>query len=74
MALVGALLDQQFTVYAINLKAADWHRERFRVAGAKPDLRDHDARPDSPILGVTGASTARPPRSWSLDCKRYSLA
>jgi transposase len=38
--LVGALLDQQFTVYAINPKAVDRHRERFRVAGAKSDLRD----------------------------------
>jgi transposase len=38
--LVGALLDQQFIVYAINPKAVDRHRERFRVAGAKSDLRD----------------------------------
>jgi transposase len=38
--LVGALLDQQFTVYPINPKAVDRHRERFRVAGAKSDLRD----------------------------------
>lgn len=38
--LVGALLDQRFTVYAINPKAVDRHRERFRVAGAKSDLRD----------------------------------
>ncbi len=38
--LVGALLEQQFTVYAINPKAVDRHRERFRVAGAKSDLRD----------------------------------
>jgi len=38
--LVGALLDQQFTVYAVNPKAVDRHRERFRVAGAKSDLRD----------------------------------
>ncbi len=38
--LVGALLDQQFTVYAINPKAVDRHRERFRVASAKSDLRD----------------------------------
>jgi transposase len=38
--LVGALLDQQFTVYAINPKAVDRHRERFRVAGAKSDQRD----------------------------------
>jgi len=37
---VGALLDQQFTVYAINPKAVDRHRERFCVAGAKSDLRD----------------------------------
>jgi len=38
--LVGALLDQGFTVYAINPKAVERHRERFRVAGAKSDLRD----------------------------------
>lgn len=38
--LVGALLDQGFTIYAINPKAVDRHRERFRVAGAKSDLRD----------------------------------
>lgn len=38
--LVGALLDQGFTVYAINPKAVDRHRERFRVAGTKSDLRD----------------------------------
>ncbi len=38
--LVGALLDQGFTVYAINPKAVDRHRERFRVAGSKSDLRD----------------------------------
>jgi transposase len=38
--LVGALLDQGFTVYAINPKAAERHRDRFRVAGAKSDLRD----------------------------------
>ena len=38
--LVGALLDQGFTVYAINPKAVERHRERFRMAGAKSDLRD----------------------------------
>ncbi len=38
--LVGALLDQGFTIYAINPKAVDRHRERFRVAGTKSDLRD----------------------------------
>ncbi len=38
--LVGALLDQGFTVYAINPKAVDRHRERFRVAGSKSDVRD----------------------------------
>ncbi len=38
--LVGALLDHGFTVYAINPKAVDRHRERFRVAGSKSDLRD----------------------------------
>jgi len=38
--LVGALLDQGFTVYAINPKAVERHRERFRLAGAKSDLRD----------------------------------
>jgi transposase len=38
--LVGALLDQGFTVYAINPKAVERHRDRFRVAGAKSDLRD----------------------------------
>ncbi|MBI4276996.1 MAG: IS110 family transposase [Armatimonadetes bacterium] len=38
--LVGALLDQGFTVYAINPKAVERHRERFRVAGAKSDLQD----------------------------------
>lgn len=38
--LVGALLDEGFTVYAINPKAVDRHRERFRVAGTKSDLRD----------------------------------
>lgn len=38
--LVGALLDQGFTVYAINPKAVERHRERFRVAGTKSDLRD----------------------------------
>ena len=38
--LIGALLDQGFTVYAINPKAVERHRDRFRVAGAKSDLRD----------------------------------
>ena len=38
--LVSALLDQGFTVYAINPKAVERHRDRFRVAGAKSDLRD----------------------------------
>lgn len=38
--LVGNLLEQGFTVYAINPKAVERHRERFRVAGAKSDLRD----------------------------------
>ena len=38
--LVGALLEQGFTVYAINPKAVERHRDRFRVAGAKSDLRD----------------------------------
>jgi transposase len=38
--LVAALVDEGFTVYAINPKAVDRHRERFRVAGAKSDLRD----------------------------------
>ncbi len=38
--LVGALLDQGVTVYAINPKAVERHRDRFRVAGAKSDLRD----------------------------------
>jgi len=38
--LVGALLDQGFTVYAINPKAVERHRERFRISGAKSDLRD----------------------------------
>ncbi len=38
--LVSALLEQGFVVYAINPKAVDRHRERFRVAGSKSDLRD----------------------------------
>lgn len=38
--LVGTLLEHGFTVYPINPKAVDRHRERFRVAGAKSDLRD----------------------------------
>src|SRR3989454_3593 len=38
--LAGRLLDEGFTLYPINPKAVDRHRERFRVAGAKSDLRD----------------------------------
>ncbi len=38
--LVGRLLEEGFTLYPINPKAVDRHRERFRVAGAKSDLRD----------------------------------
>ena len=38
--LVGALLDEGFIVYAINPKAVERHRDRFRVAGTKSDLRD----------------------------------
>jgi len=38
--LVGALLDQGFTIYAINPKAVERHRERFRISGAKSDVRD----------------------------------
>lgn len=38
--LVGELLEYGFIVYAINPKAVERHRERFRVAGAKSDLRD----------------------------------
>ncbi len=38
--LVGRLLDESFTIYPINPKAVDRHRERFRVAGGKSDLRD----------------------------------
>jgi len=38
--LAGMLLEHGFTVYPINPKAVDRHRERFRVAGAKSDLRD----------------------------------
>ncbi len=38
--LVSALLDHRIVVYAINPKAVDRHRERFRVAGSKSDLRD----------------------------------
>ncbi len=38
--LVGTLLEHGFTVYPINPKAVDRHRERFRVSGAKSDLRD----------------------------------
>src|SRR3989442_2741293 len=60
--LAGRLLDEGFTLYPINPKAVDRHRERFRVAGAKSDLRDawvlanllrtdralyHPLRPDS---------------------------
>lgn len=38
--LVGALLEHGFTVYAINPKAVERSRERFRISGAKSDLRD----------------------------------
>ena len=38
--LVGALLDSGFTVYALNPKAVERNRARFRMAGAKSDLRD----------------------------------
>jgi transposase len=38
--LVGALLEHGFTVYAINPKAVERSRERFRMSGAKSDLRD----------------------------------
>ena len=38
--LAGTLLEYGFTIYPINPKAVDRHRERFRVAGAKSDLRD----------------------------------
>lgn len=38
--LVGALLDHGFIVYAMNPKAVERHRERFRMSGAKSDLRD----------------------------------
>jgi transposase len=38
--LVGALLEYEFTVYALNPKAVDRSRERFRISGAKSDLRD----------------------------------
>ena len=38
--LVGILLEHGLTVYPINPKAVERHRERFRVAGAKSDLRD----------------------------------
>ena len=38
--LVGALLDSGFTVYALNPKAVERTRERFRMSGAKSDLRD----------------------------------
>lgn len=38
--LVGALLEHGFTVYALNPKAVERNRERFRMAGAKSDLRD----------------------------------
>ncbi len=37
---VGSLLEQGFTIYAVNPKAVDRHRERFRVAGGKSGLRD----------------------------------
>ena len=38
--LVGALLEHGFTVYALNPKAVERTRERFRMSGAKSDLRD----------------------------------
>ena len=38
--LVGTLLDSGFTVYALNPKAVERNRARFRMAGAKSDLRD----------------------------------
>ncbi len=38
--LVGRLLDEGFMIYPINPKAVDRHRERYRVAGGKSDLRD----------------------------------
>ncbi len=38
--LVGTLLEHGFLVYPINPKAVDRHRECFRVADAKSDLRD----------------------------------
>ena len=38
--LVGALLEHGFTVYALNPKAVERNRERFRMSGAKSDLRD----------------------------------
>jgi transposase len=38
--LVGALLDCGFTVFALNPKAVERTRERFRMSGAKSDLRD----------------------------------
>jgi transposase len=38
--LVGALLDDGFTSYAMNPKAVERHRERFRMSGAKSDVRD----------------------------------
>jgi len=38
--LVGALLDSGFTVYALTPKAVERTRERFRMSGAKSDLRD----------------------------------
>ena len=38
--LVGVLLEHGFTVYAMNPKAVERNRERFRMAGAKSDLRD----------------------------------
>jgi transposase len=38
--LVGALLDYGFTSYAMNPKAVERHRERFRMSGAKSDVRD----------------------------------
>ena len=38
--LVGALLEYGFIVYALNPKAVERNRERFRMSGAKSDLRD----------------------------------
>jgi transposase len=38
--LVGTLLEHGFTVYALNPKAVERNRERFRMSRAKSDLRD----------------------------------